>query len=785
MSVLYLILALPVLASFYYSSVPSLTWLAGALASLAAALWLMKTVLAQISNVIAKLALLALLVLMIAIFQLSRLLSYYFQGEGFNARFFFHFNPSTVFTIGDAYLPLILLSILYLISVLTVSLLYLRRAQHQPRRPFKTMALISVAVTVMLVEPELSAFAKQSLRDTTITHEPRSLDQIDWQDLGLDQGALSGDVGRALPGKNLVLIYLEGMEQIYSEGSVFPGLTPNLDRLSSEGLEFTGLNQTDGTGWTVAGMLASQCGTPLLAPLRAPSHNEILVNGFLDRAVCLGDILSKAGYRQIFLGGASAAFAGKGSFLASHGYDEVHGREELVSSLDDPAYVRKLGLFDDSLFKIAIERYDQLAKTGRPFNLTMLTLDTHHQGTGASGSCPGYPYLDNPMLDAVHCTDFLVGQFIDEIAADPAWSKTLVVLVSDHLAMRNPAEQYYPEDYERRLRLLVLNSGRVGRVDRTGSHMDIAPTLLELMGVEHGQRFLAGSSLVGMPGTTWRLSEPVARRRSSAIEYINSNVLTSQSHGVCDGDQLVAIRNDQLYIGSQEVKLSRAGYPRSPEILLSGYAALALIKPSGRIDLMMTLQAENLPHVLHQYAGEIFLLVAATADLPTIPGVKIGSETISVLLGNLEAKTLYLGGAARVEDIHIDGAQCSNWLNVVQAVKPASPINLFDSICRVQSAGWSRLDAGGTRLHLERVSYGAAENRWLSAILTRREQGVFILTEQQRLNKVPELGNSDRCHAYFGNSELIIPGLWDRNGQPLRMKQIPARPGEFAVVEDL
>jgi hypothetical protein len=176
--------------------------------------------------------------------------------------------------------------------------------------------------------------------------------------------------------------------------------------------------------------------------------------------------------------------------------------------------------------------------------------------------------------------------------------------------------------------------------------------------------------------------------------------------------------------------------------------------------------------------------VAATADLPAIPGVKIGSEAISVLLGNLETNTLYLGGAARVEGIHIDGARCSDWLDVVQAVKPRSSINLFESICGVQSAGWSRLEAGGTRLHLERVSYGAAENRWLSVILTRREQGVFILTEQQRLSNRPELGKSDRCHTYFGHSELIIPGLWDRNGQPLRMKQIPTRSGEFALVED-
>ena len=48
-----------------------------------------------------------------------------------------------------------------------------------------------------------------------------------------------------------------------------------------------------------------------------------------------------------------------------------------------------------------------------PFNLTLLTVDTHHPTGNASHSCSKYGAIDNSILHAVHCTDYLVGRFIE------------------------------------------------------------------------------------------------------------------------------------------------------------------------------------------------------------------------------------------------------------------------------------------------------------------------------------------------------------------------------------
>lgn len=118
------------------------------------------------------------------------------------------------------------------------------------------------------------------------------------------------------------------------------------------------------------------------------SGNDILQKGFLNRAVCLGDVLTQAGYRQVFLGGASSTFAGKGSFLRSHGYDEVNGKPELAKLLDDPSNMSGWGLYDDSLFDIAANKYAELAAAGQPLSSSIPT----YSQTGPQESVMAVPW---------------------------------------------------------------------------------------------------------------------------------------------------------------------------------------------------------------------------------------------------------------------------------------------------------------------------------------------------------------------------------------------------------
>ena len=289
--------------------------------------------------------------------------------------------------------------------------------------------------------------------------------------------------GTAQP-KNLVLIYAESLERTYFDEELFPELLPRLNGRQQQGLNFTGIDQLPGMGWTVAGMVGSQCGVPLG---RSPGWTgEGARSEFLPLAVCLGDLLADAGYTLHYMGGAESGFAGKGSFYRTHGYSRIEGLEELRQRLDDPADVNAWGLYDDALLPMVAERFDELAERDVPFVLTTLTLDTHHPEGHVSASCREMPYGDgsNPILQAVHCSDWLLDELVEHILNSPHAEDTLVVLMSDHMAMRNTVSGVLDQRPRRNLFLILGADVAPRQVARHGSQLDIAPTVLSLMGFD-------------------------------------------------------------------------------------------------------------------------------------------------------------------------------------------------------------------------------------------------------------------------------------------------------------
>ena len=451
---LFILLALPVVAAhLLYSLEPGLLVSASALASVGLLSYSVGSIVAGLKEGMTRKVVGLVLVSILAGYYFAQFLSYYLQGGYFNQQFYFHFNLVTVVETWSAFY---LLGVLFLgwLSCLWLSFLYFNK------KSFSAESSKPVLATLLLVALFLDPGLRQSMATFTsnLSYSTASLDAVDWEQLDLDQQVLQNADLEATPGKNLVFVFLEGLERIYTEESIFPGLTPNLNRLNEEGWQLDNLIQVEGSGWTMAGIVSSFCGTPLLYE-SSVSGNEILFSRFLDNVTCLSDILNAAGYEQVYMGGASLAFAGKGDFLTTHNFDEVYGRDEMTSLLEDPDYLGAWGLYDDSLFSLALRQFDRLAEGEKPFNMTLLTVDTHHPAGEPSPDCQHYLAVDNSILHAVHCTDYLVGDFIDKLKQRPAFEETVIILVSDHLAMRNNAFSLFEGGYDRRLYFNVLNSG--------------------------------------------------------------------------------------------------------------------------------------------------------------------------------------------------------------------------------------------------------------------------------------------------------------------------------------
>lgn len=242
--------------------------------------------------------------------------------------------------------------------------------------------------------------------------------------------------------RNLVLIYVESLESTYSNLSVFDeNFIQNVSTDALGGTSFSRQRQAAGTEWTMAGIVSTQCGVPLRAPLGGVGErrrNQVteLTPNFLPSIACLGDVLKERGFHSVFMGGASLAFAGKGNFFKTHGYDEIYGREEFVSMLGPKLPLNHWGLYDDDLLKAAQEKIDELEKKDKPYNLTILTLDTHQPEGNLSKTCIGYGATK--FKDIVRCSARIVSEFVNEMDRKGYLENTTVVLLGDHLAMTNP-----------------------------------------------------------------------------------------------------------------------------------------------------------------------------------------------------------------------------------------------------------------------------------------------------------------------------------------------------------
>jgi phosphoglycerol transferase len=285
--------------------------------------------------------------------------------------------------------------------------------------------------------------------------------------------------------RNIVMIYAEGLERTYFDEKLFPGLITELRELEAQSTYFTNLRQTWGTGWTIGGLTATQCGIPLVTP----SHGNSMrgMDGFLDGAVCLGDLLAGDGYKLSYLGGAYLKFAGKGNFLSSHGFDDVRGRNALTPLLEDWKYMSPWGLYDDSLFDIAYQIYLDLSRTEQPFGLFMLTLDTHPPRGTPSHRCSTIKHGDgsNPILNAVACTDFLVGEFVRKIIESDYADNTVIIIASDHLSLKNTAYNLLKQE-DRTSLLMIIEPGNEQEIEinRKGSALDVGAVVLDVLGYE-------------------------------------------------------------------------------------------------------------------------------------------------------------------------------------------------------------------------------------------------------------------------------------------------------------
>lgn len=363
------------------------------------------------------------------------------------------------------------------------------------------------------------------------------------------------------PQKNLVLLYLESFERAYSDVSLFGEITPQLNKLRSQAIDISGVKTSKGQNWTVAGMVNSQCGTPLV-PLYErkgiTGDNNKMTQGFelfLPRAWCIGDILKAKGYTTVYLGGANVAFGNKGSFLKQHGFD----------TLKDLDYFKKVasegdfsdwGVNDDVLLEELYREYVTLSQKSKPFFLAALTLGTHEPQGYIAKECAHLALPDRveniQYLQAVYCSDHLVSQFIRKVMSSPYFKNTILVVTSDHTAFIHNDISSILQKAERDNNILIFGNDITPRViNRQATTQDTAATLVDLLGLDNQLGF--GHSLLDDKYSDYSSEEEAIFAQASSLwkrQDASSVFSVRQTSYVIGGVEFSTEAGDKLILSS-------------------------------------------------------------------------------------------------------------------------------------------------------------------------------------------------------------------------------------------
>lgn len=206
--------------------------------------------------------------------------------------------------------------------------------------------------------------------------------------------------------------------------------------------------------------------------------------------------LRRHGYRAMLFTGSDPDWDNQRVF-ADRWYDEVHY---------DPSDRER----DREVFRRAAARIREVGRSGRPFVATLLSISNHYPFRE-----PGAPRVAvdvrRPVVDRLHdtmrYTDTALAELVRSLRDEPFAEDTILIVTGDHgydLGEHGAASGHTNLRHESVWVPLVIH-GRASTLPKgfrpeVTSHVDLAPTILELAGIVEPNVFVGHSLLHPPPG---------------------------------------------------------------------------------------------------------------------------------------------------------------------------------------------------------------------------------------------------------------------------------------------
>lgn len=289
---------------------------------------------------------------------------------------------------------------------------------------------------------------------------------------------------------NIVIVLQESLGATFVDSLGGALVTPNLEKLKTEGIWFNNLYAT-GTR-SVRGIEAVVAGF-----MPTPAQSVVKLSNSQQGFTTLASILKQQGYQTQFVYGGEAHFDNMRSFFTGNGFSEIVDLPRMKAL----QFVGSWGASDEDLFNMAHQQLIQMHAKGQPFFSLIFTSTNHEPFEFPDGRIELHEEPKSTANNAVKYADWAMGQFFDKAKASAYWQDTVFLVVADH-DNRVYGSNMIPLEKFHIPGLILGGQINAGVIEPLASQIDLVPTLLSLAGVSachpmDGRDFIADPASPG------------------------------------------------------------------------------------------------------------------------------------------------------------------------------------------------------------------------------------------------------------------------------------------------
>lgn len=408
-------------------------------------------------------------------------------------------------------------------------------------------------------------------------------------------------------GKNVLVIHGESI-QGFTMNLRFNGedLTPNVNKLASEGIYFSNFYAEESTG------TSSDSEFTFATSLMPASNGTVFMNYFNREYVTIQKLLKEKGYYTFSMHGNSGSAWNRDIMHKHMGYDKFYSKKEY--NIDEEI---GLGLSDKSFFRQSLEKLETINSQHDKWYGLLIML-TNHTPFSDIGDHSTYsvniknedgteePYLEGTKmgnyLKSVHYADEAIGELMKNLDEKGMLDDTIIVLYGDHDAKLKTGEfeKLYYSDYidrvlidpskkietiddyayelNRKVPFIIwskdkLNTDYVGMFDKVMGMIDVSPTLENMLGTYNPYAlghdiFSTDENVIVFPSGNWMTNKlyynsskkeyrQLSPDSSISMDYINkysdyAEQIINLSNGIIDYDLIKKVNEGDVQLNIEK-----------------------------------------------------------------------------------------------------------------------------------------------------------------------------------------------------------------------------------------